>query len=102
MDEGGGVFAVAVVSTAPRGEVQLPRLARNTFLSEPRQQGSDRFGRQRPAEELGLEHRVLVLRHELLLVPIRSISGAEGSPVDRGLLRGHVLAKVGCRVDAGS
>src|SRR5262245_19249477 len=100
MDEGGRVLAGAVVRTAPRGEVQLAGLTRNSFLGENREQRSDRLSRQGPPEEVGLEHEVLGLWCRLLLVLIGSI-GARSRPESRGLPWGHVLAKVCRRVGAG-
>src|SRR5262245_61993362 len=102
MREGSGVFADAVVGTAPWGEVQLAGLASSPSFCEIRQQRSGCLRRQRVTEEFGLEKWILMLRRLLWLVLIPALVRAKCRPVTRRLLTGHVLAEVRGRVRAGS
>jgi hypothetical protein len=54
VDEGGGVGGHAIVGTAPRQEIHLPRLPRHQPLGEVLDQRRDRLARQGLAEELRL------------------------------------------------
>ncbi len=101
MGEGRGLGGEPVIRAAPRGEVQLPRLAVNPPNLEVVHQRRDRLGGQRSREELRLAEWVPLLRP--LTPPRPSHLVAELGQVPLRLPVGHVRAdrRGGVRARAG-